>query len=95
MLLTVMLLSRDSMGNIEVMKRGDIQLTSAGTGISHSEKTHGSKVRDQPLCTHETILSTPNIGSSFLADLDGSVYQQIDSKVFQSVRYSCPPLYLC
>jgi len=34
---------RDSMGNIEVMKRGDIQLTSAGTGISHSEKTHGSK----------------------------------------------------
>jgi hypothetical protein len=30
------------MGNVEVMKRGDVQLTSAGTGIRHSEKTHGT-----------------------------------------------------
>ncbi|KII87162.1 hypothetical protein PLICRDRAFT_113083 [Plicaturopsis crispa FD-325 SS-3] len=34
---------KDSMGNTEVLKRGDLQLTSAGTGISHSEKAHGEK----------------------------------------------------
>ncbi|KAG6918179.1 hypothetical protein DXG01_016164 [Tephrocybe rancida] len=33
---------KDSMGNTEVLKRGDLQMTSAGTGISHSEKAHGS-----------------------------------------------------
>jgi len=31
------------MGNTEILKRGDVQLTSAGTGISHSEKAHGAK----------------------------------------------------
>ena len=34
-------LSKDSLGNTEILKRGDLQLTSAGTGISHSEKAHG------------------------------------------------------
>ncbi|KAF8159898.1 RmlC-like cupin domain-containing protein [Crassisporium funariophilum] len=34
---------KDSMGNTEILRRGDVQLTSAGTGISHSEKAHGSK----------------------------------------------------
>lgn len=33
---------KDSMGNTEILKRGDIQLTSSGTGISHSEKAYGS-----------------------------------------------------
>ncbi|WRT68811.1 uncharacterized protein IL334_005791 [Kwoniella shivajii] len=28
---------KDSMGNVETMKRGDIQMTSGGTGIAHSE----------------------------------------------------------
>ncbi|KAJ3571201.1 hypothetical protein NP233_g3906 [Leucocoprinus birnbaumii] len=32
---------KDSMGNTEILRRGDVQLTSAGTGISHSEKSHG------------------------------------------------------
>ncbi|PPQ94614.1 hypothetical protein CVT25_011428 [Psilocybe cyanescens] len=29
---------KDSMGNTEVLKRGDLQMTSTGTGISHSER---------------------------------------------------------
>ena len=29
------------MGNREVLTRGDLQMTSAGTGIRHSEKAHG------------------------------------------------------
>lgn len=29
------------MGNTEVLQRGDVQMTSAGTGIRHSEKCHG------------------------------------------------------
>ncbi|KAI5833190.1 RmlC-like cupin [Schizophyllum commune Tattone D] len=32
---------QDSMGNTEVLSRGALQLTSAGTGILHSEKAHG------------------------------------------------------
>lgn len=32
---------KDSMGNTEVLKRGDVQFTSAGTGIRHSEKNGG------------------------------------------------------
>lgn len=31
------------MGNTEILRRGDVQLTSAGSGISHSEKAHGPK----------------------------------------------------
>ncbi|SCZ92277.1 BZ3500_MvSof-1268-A1-R1_Chr5-2g07755 [Microbotryum saponariae] len=34
---------RDSLGNLEIMKRGDIQMTSTGTGISHSEYNRNSK----------------------------------------------------
>ncbi|KAI0027560.1 RmlC-like cupin domain-containing protein [Vararia minispora EC-137] len=34
---------KDSMGNVEVLKRGDLQMTSAGTGIRHSEHSHGDK----------------------------------------------------
>ncbi|KZT07559.1 pirin domain-containing protein [Laetiporus sulphureus 93-53] len=35
---------RDSMGNLEILKRGDLQMTSAGTGIRHSEKCYGEQV---------------------------------------------------
>ncbi|KAH9849856.1 pirin domain-containing protein [Lenzites betulinus] len=34
---------RDSMGNVEIMKRGDLQMTSAGTGIRHSEHSYGNE----------------------------------------------------
>jgi len=33
----------DSMRNTEVVHRGDLQMTSAGTGIRHSEKCHGAE----------------------------------------------------
>ncbi|KAG1738932.1 RmlC-like cupin domain-containing protein [Suillus paluster] len=32
---------QDSMGNTEILSRGALQMTSTGTGISHSEKAHG------------------------------------------------------
>jgi redox-sensitive bicupin YhaK (pirin superfamily) len=34
---------KDSMGNVEILKRGDVQLTSAGSGISHSEYNRNTK----------------------------------------------------
>lgn len=34
---------KDSMGNVEILKRGDVQFTSAGTGIRHSEKNGGKE----------------------------------------------------
>lgn len=51
--------SKDSMGNTEVLKRGDVQLTSAGSGIAHSERTYG------PTAAHFLQIwstpSTPNL----------------------------------
>ncbi|KAH9004588.1 pirin domain-containing protein [Lactarius hatsudake] len=34
---------QDSMDNVEILKRGDIQLTSAGTGIRHGEGCNGNE----------------------------------------------------
>lgn len=33
---------KDSMGNVEAMRRGDVQMTSGGTGIRHSEYNGGA-----------------------------------------------------
>jgi len=37
------ILHEDSMGNKEILKRGDVQFTSAGTGLSHSEYNASDK----------------------------------------------------
>ncbi|KAG8950840.1 hypothetical protein FRC04_007072 [Tulasnella sp. 424] len=50
---------KDSMGNVETMKRGDIQMTSAGTGIRHSEY-NGS---DQEQVHFLQIWATPSQSS--------------------------------
>ncbi|KAF2762378.1 RmlC-like cupin [Pseudovirgaria hyperparasitica] len=34
---------KDSMGNLEILKRGEVQFTSAGTGIRHSEYNRNKK----------------------------------------------------
>ncbi|KAL8279968.1 hypothetical protein RQP46_007549 [Phenoliferia psychrophenolica] len=34
---------KDSLGGLEILKRGDIQMTSTGTGISHSEYNRNTK----------------------------------------------------
>jgi redox-sensitive bicupin YhaK (pirin superfamily) len=39
----------DSMGNSEILKRGEIQMTSAGTGIQHAEY-NGSKDEETHIC---------------------------------------------
>lgn len=45
-LLTVIsgeLTHRDSLSNLETLKRGDLQMTSTGTGIKHSEYNDNKK----------------------------------------------------
>ena len=36
---------RDSMGNVQVIRSGDVQVMSAGTGILHSEYNHSSEAQ--------------------------------------------------
>jgi len=65
---------RDSMGNVETMRRGDIQYTSAGTGIAHSEY-NDSKDKDVHILQ---IWSKPSI--SRLAPTYYTRHHSSDSK---------------
>jgi len=67
---------RDSLGNVETLGRGDVQFTSAGTGISHSEYNQHEKefvhfiqiwvkpsaLGLKPRYTTKTILDTEKLG---------------------------------
>ncbi|KAF5372058.1 hypothetical protein D9758_005116 [Tetrapyrgos nigripes] len=61
---------KDSMGNTEILSRGHVQLTSAGTGISHSEKAHGTKPVHflQIWSIPSTPRLTPNYFTRFFSD---------------------------
>jgi redox-sensitive bicupin YhaK (pirin superfamily) len=48
---------RDSLGNVETLKRGDVQFTSAGTGIRHSEYNRNKSVDNHFL----QIWAKPNV----------------------------------
>jgi quercetin 2,3-dioxygenase len=48
---------KDSLGNLEILKRGDVQFTSAGTGIRHSEYNRNDKVDNHFL----QIWAKPNV----------------------------------
>lgn len=47
---------KDSMGNIEILKRGEVQFTSAGSGVRHSEYNDNAKSE----CHFLQIWYTPN-----------------------------------
>lgn len=47
------------MGNTEILSRGSVQLTSAGTGIRHSEKAYGAK--DAHFLQIWSLPSTPRL----------------------------------
>jgi quercetin 2,3-dioxygenase len=48
---------KDSLGNLEILKRGDVQFTSAGTGIRHSEYNRNDKTDNHFL----QIWAKPNV----------------------------------
>lgn len=64
---------KDSLGNVEVLKRGDVPFTSAGTGIKHSEFNHSSTEPVhflQMWVKPDTQGLTPNYQTQTFADSD-------------------------
>lgn len=55
---------KDSMGSNETLKRGDIQMTSGGKGISHSEYnagTDGKELHFLQVCNGYFFLAAPEL----------------------------------
>lgn len=72
------------MGNTEILTRGDIQLTSAGLGIKHSEKAHGPNPGTQ-LKTPFIFIGTKLCISPFFADLEHSKATSLATQILHSV----------
>jgi hypothetical protein len=67
------------MGNREVLKRGDLQMTSAGTGITHAEY-NGSDQKARLITNHSSFLALTVSGGSLSS-------KSISCKYGQSLTY--------
>ena len=70
------------MGNVETMKRGDVQMTSGGTGISHSEFNANKKY---VIFSYVESMLTCKSSCPLLADLGSSTSTPAQASILHSV----------
>ena len=87
---------QDSMGNATVIREGDVQIMSAGTGIMHSEKNHNAGRRRSLACKFgcsPTSVISPPPTDRLTMDLDDQKATSFNAwchptekKVYESTR---------
>lgn len=86
-----LLCSKDSMGNLEILKRGDLQMTSAGTGITHSEYNRNVEkvcvIHSFNFLLEAHQWSPLSLASSLPPDMGDSRHLSLDSQILHSVCY--------